>query len=73
MPIGFYAISRNEVIEILDYMAENRYGKPSQHSPTFYKLVNHICRDLTTKLTDTAHDFIEEKLVDFRASYPYKG
>ena len=67
MPIGFWAISRKEVEELIDFRFEQRYGRLPQHSKGYHNLVNHITRNLPAMLDELRDDFIENEIINERA------
>ncbi len=67
MPIGFWAISRNDIKELIDFRFERRYGKVPQHKSGYDNLVNHIARTLPGILDNARDEFIEEEIINERA------
>ena len=67
MPIGFWAISRNDIGELIDFIFEKRYGRPPQHTSGYRNLLNHIVRSLPSLLDGVRDDFIEGEIISERA------
>ncbi len=75
MPIGFWAISRREVEELIDLTFQKRYGKPPQHLSGYHNLVNHITKTLPAMLDELRDDFILNEIISERshARLPAEG
>ncbi len=67
MPIGFWAVSRRDIEELIDFTFEKRYGKPPQHSPGYHNFANHIANQLPAMLDDMMDDFIENEIISERS------
>ena len=64
MPIGFWAISRKDIIQSVDWHCKCRYGKPPQHTPKYFTLIDKICRDLPQVLEATLEESVEDDIIN---------
>jgi hypothetical protein len=58
MPIGFWAISRKDIMQLVDVNCKRQYGKLPQHTPKYYTLIDKICRTLPQTLETATEEYV---------------
>ena len=64
MPIGFWSVSRMDVVQCVESTCKQRYGKKPQHTPKFHNLVDKICRTLPSALETCLDTYIEDAIIN---------
>ena len=64
MPIGFWAVSRRDIIHTVGHSFNQRFGRSPKHTPKYHKLIDRIYRTLPSALNTCFDEYIDDAMIN---------